>query len=303
MRPDIPRTVRRIAAVTVFLLFQAVPCQAFVRHTIQKGESLAIVAKHYYGDPAKAFLLMKYNGINNPRRIKPGWTIVIPEVRTHRVRKGETLSLIAKKYLNDPGKSRGLAKLNGIKDPRNLTAGMNILLPVEIPHTVRRGESLSKIAQRYYGDTAAFDLIASYNRIGYPFTLRPGTHLILPIGDLRIVKRKSRAVNTPLPGSVAATNRAEAFLERGVKNYFTGDYSGAVRNLQKALESGLKGKQDVAKAYRFLAYAYVALDERTKAEDSFLEALKVNPHMKLDPVYVSPKIIQVFEKAAKRKKR
>ena len=33
-----------------------------------------------------------------------------------------------------------------------------------IPHVIQRGESLSKLAQRYYGDRRKFDLIADYNR-------------------------------------------------------------------------------------------------------------------------------------------
>lgn len=295
MKPEGPTGMRKISMIIALLLALATPCQALIYHTVRKGESLAMVAKHYYGDPARAILLMKYNGISDPRKIKPARTILIPEVKTYRVRKGDTLALIAKRYLNDPRKSRGLAKLNRIKDPKLLSPGMAILIPVEIPHTVRKGESLSGIAQRYYGDINAFDLIALYNGIKNPFALRPGTRLVLPIRDLKIIRKKGRSQSPTQPRTQPAKSKGEGSLENGISHYFMGDYLEAVKNLQRAVALGLSGNDNVSKAHRFLAYAYVALNERNKAKDSFREALKVDPEMRLDPVYVSPKIIEVFE--------
>jgi len=295
MRPNRPTVMRKTSAIIVLVLALATPCQALIYHTMRKGENLAIVAKHYYGDPEKAILLMEYNGISDPRNINPGRRITIPEVRNYRVKKGDTLALIAKRYLNDPKKSRGLAKLNGIKDPKSLSPGMTIVIPVEILHTVRKGDSLSTIAQRYYGDTNSFSLIALYNDIKHPATLKPGTRLILPIQDLRVIRKKDRPRPPAQPKTQPVKGKGAAFLEKGVNDYFMGDYLGAVKNLQKAVALGLRGDDHVSKAHRFLAYSYVALNERNKAKDSFREALKVDPEMRLDPVYVSPKIIDVFE--------
>ncbi len=52
----------------------------YARHTVKKGESLSLIAKHYYGD------LMKYKAIfeanrdilANPDRIEVGQELVIP---------------------------------------------------------------------------------------------------------------------------------------------------------------------------------------------------------------------------------
>ena len=295
MRPHRPWVLTQSAAVIVLWLVLWTPCHATIQHTIREGESIALVAKHYYGDPAKAPLLMVYNGIDDPRNIKPGWRIVIPEVTVHTVKKGDTLALIAKRYLRDAKKSRGLAAVNEIKDPRALVPGMAIVVPVEVPYTVRKGDTLATIAQTYYGNIDALNLIALYNDITDPAGLKAGARLTLPIRDLRVVEHKS-PTPTPEPTETPSTRiSGETLLEKGCNDYFMGDYRGAVKNLEDALTLGLSGTEATSKAHRFLAYCYVALDERERAMDAFQQALRTDPNLTLDPVYVSPKIIDVFE--------
>ena len=76
-------------------------------HTIQKGETLSGIAKKYYGsgDSTHYNFIAKANGISNPNKISVGKVLTIPEYKnesvsykTHTVRKGENLSVIAKKY-------------------------------------------------------------------------------------------------------------------------------------------------------------------------------------------------------------
>jgi membrane-bound lytic murein transglycosylase D len=93
--------------------------------------------------------------------------------QSHRVRKGETLSAIAAKYKIS---TQQLARLNGLRQPYRLTVGKILKLPGAVAlastvtpvnasavndrnvdnsneqalyHRVRRGDTLSKIAQRY----------------------------------------------------------------------------------------------------------------------------------------------------------
>ena len=69
--------MKKICAIAALLLVVAIPCQAVTVHTIRKGESLAMVAKYYYGDPAKAIFLIAYNEVVEPRHIKPGQRILL----------------------------------------------------------------------------------------------------------------------------------------------------------------------------------------------------------------------------------
>ncbi len=47
-------------------------------YKIKKGESLSTVAKKFLDEPLKFYILAKYNGIDDPRKLKSGHTIRIP---------------------------------------------------------------------------------------------------------------------------------------------------------------------------------------------------------------------------------
>lgn len=54
----------------------------YARHTVESGESLSKIAKHYYKDPMKynAIFQANRNILNNPDMIHPGQELVIPKL-------------------------------------------------------------------------------------------------------------------------------------------------------------------------------------------------------------------------------
>lgn len=59
----------------------AAPASQIKKHVVQKGESLSLIAKHYYGDVHKWKQLYEANKSvvgDNPDLIKPGQELVIP---------------------------------------------------------------------------------------------------------------------------------------------------------------------------------------------------------------------------------
>ena len=48
-------------------------------------------------------------------------------------------------------------------------------------HTVRDGEDLWSISDKYYGDARSYMRIATINHIGYPYQLQPGQTLLIPV--------------------------------------------------------------------------------------------------------------------------
>ncbi|MCC6815579.1 MAG: LysM peptidoglycan-binding domain-containing protein [Saprospiraceae bacterium] len=54
----------------------------YTKHTVAKGESLSLIAKHYFKDPMKYKQIFEANKdvLNNPDLIHPGQELVIPNI-------------------------------------------------------------------------------------------------------------------------------------------------------------------------------------------------------------------------------
>lgn len=111
-------------------------------HQVMAGETLSGIAATYgldWRDLARA------NRISDPRRLKVGRALTVagvlsPSDRRHRVRRGETLSGIARRY----GVAwRDLAALNGLADPDRLATGTTLV----IDHAVGRVAPLLRTAE------------------------------------------------------------------------------------------------------------------------------------------------------------
>ncbi|MFA4910055.1 MAG: LysM peptidoglycan-binding domain-containing protein, partial [Desulfobacteria bacterium] len=129
---------------------------AFIRHTVKRGETLSRIASLYDTGTEP---IMRLNKIKTPRGIKAGRTLVIP-VGSSKIAKRDTdkkrgfiLSKVAKKgYLESERK--------------------------KIIYTVRKGDTLWNIAQRYDLKTSE---IRYWNKIGIKSNIHPGTNLKLMV--------------------------------------------------------------------------------------------------------------------------
>src|SRR5262245_40476733 len=174
-----------------------------VRHQVAKGESLAYLARHY-GTSSTA--IANANRLGKSAALKPGQELVIPAVapsvgdvdgsRTravaYRVRKGDTLSRIAAHYRTTP---TAIASASGIGVHSSLRVGQRLVIPARrssarapvaasrsevappssaLVHTVRRGETLYRIADQYQ---VTVDQICALNSITPNGVIYPGTRL------------------------------------------------------------------------------------------------------------------------------
>ena len=97
---------------------------------------------------------------------------------THRVRPGESLSVIARRYRVSV---KDLQRWNGISDPHSLRAGANLVVfhsPVKptnnkgtVQYVVQRGDSLWSIAKKY---KVGINDIKNWNDLGNKTVLQPG---------------------------------------------------------------------------------------------------------------------------------
>ncbi len=130
----------------------------------------------------------------------PVWRPPVPAYIVHRVRRGETLSTIAKRYRSSV---RAIVAFNGLRSARFIRAGWKLKIPLRgtkvsrrpaptpkkislttpsstgsefVQYTVRRGDSLWKIARRFGTTTKA---IRRFNQLSSP-QLRIGQILYIP---------------------------------------------------------------------------------------------------------------------------
>jgi LysM repeat protein len=114
---------------------------------------------------------------------------------TYTIQSGDTLSLVAKKFLGDVNKWNELLALNPhIKDPNKIKPGdiinirqspqsssANYTPPVrKNTYTIVSGDTLSSISKKYLGNANKYEEIIKINPGLNPLSLQPGTVINLP---------------------------------------------------------------------------------------------------------------------------
>lgn len=182
-------------------------------HTVAAGESAASLANKYYGERDLGDLLLRYNG-KPGRVIRPGERLTIPFCEVYRARPGDTWSVLAKSRLGRASTSPVLAELNGYAPGEPLRVGARIVFPVVLRHTLARGESLSTLATRFYGDARKAATLQAYGRIDDATRLAVGATLEVPlVGFLRAEADPGKRVSKE-PAAVAVPPPAEPIEER-----------------------------------------------------------------------------------------
>ncbi|MCS7038137.1 MAG: LysM peptidoglycan-binding domain-containing protein [Anaerolineae bacterium] len=97
-------------------------------HVVKRGETLSRIARRYGVSVAD---IVRVNGIANPNRIFPGQMLCIPEPpltcqAIHVVRRGETLSAIARHY---GVRVADIVRANGIRNPNRIFPGQRLCIP------------------------------------------------------------------------------------------------------------------------------------------------------------------------------
>ncbi len=169
---------------------------SFKRHKVRKGESLGTISTAYGVD---VDTLVRLNKIRDANHIYPGMELVIPvdpnmvipEVKgaaptkaatktTHTVRSGETLAAIATAY----GISiEQLVRDNNLGNADHIEVGQKLKIvggspqsTKKLSYTVKRGDTLSEIAQEFGVTTAQ---VMEWNGLKSATAIQPGQTLKL----------------------------------------------------------------------------------------------------------------------------
>lgn len=148
-----------------------------VEHRVKRGENLSQIAQQYFGDANRYPLLFDANRavLENPDKLRVGMTLTIPPL---------------------PQVPATPAAVSAVLSPAEPAANF-------VQHRVRRGESLSDIAQQHLGSANRYGEIFNLNRdnLRNPNDLRIGMMLNIPV---LATPDASPPPQTPLPTSPPA---------------------------------------------------------------------------------------------------
>jgi LysM repeat protein len=189
------RSLAALALAVVLPLPGLAPAAALANVVVKPGETLSEIADRHGVSLTR---LMQANGISNPNVISAGQSLRLPGSSAAAagssrggsviVQPGDTLSDIADRQgvsLNQ------LMQANGITNPNMVVAGQKLVLPGSrrataaaasralptAPYTVKSGETLSEIADRFGTST---ERLIKLNGISNPNLVVAGTRLAIP---------------------------------------------------------------------------------------------------------------------------
>ena len=213
------RSLAALALAMVLPLPGLAPAAALANVVVKPGETLSEIADRHGVSLTR---LMQANGISNPNVVVAGQSLRLPGSSaagagssrggTVTVQPGDTLSNIADRQgvsLNQ------LMQANGITNPNMVVAGQKLVLPGSrrataaaapralptAPYTVKSGETLSEIADRFGTST---ERLIKVNGISNPNLVVAGTRLAIP----------GRPSSSAAPRSTAAPRNAKEHVVR-----------------------------------------------------------------------------------------
>lgn len=298
---------RRIA-LTVLWLIVAAPAEAQPRslvHTVRRGDTLASIAERYYADPRRENILVAENGLTDQggTAIMVGLRLTIPFASHHRVAGGESWAALAEHYYGDADRASVLMDANDATPGELPDPGAEILVPYPLRHVVTQGETLTRIATRYYGSRRQARQLMRLNGLRANRVPR-GQLILIPLDDLVLSAEGRRAIaeragtEEPADGEVrVAQAEVEEQLEelRGLGD--AGRYVELIAFGSRLLGGGYATRNQTVTIQRALAVAYVALGRSDLAVQAFREVLDRQPDLELDAVRTSPTVMRAFREA------
>lgn len=95
-----------------------------------------------------------------------------------------------------------------------------------------------------------------------------------------------------------AQSSGEELLKKGIQHYTNAEFEFAIETLQHAIQKGLKEKDDIIQAHKYLAFSYAAIGDDQNSKLTYLKLLEVYPLFDL-LLSESPRLRKPLEQAKK----
>jgi hypothetical protein len=307
--------LRSLGSVPVRVLFAAAivlgsaatvsPASGFP-HVVKQGETLAQIAERVYGNVAMERVLVSANGLDAGGGISivRGMRLEVPALSHHRVHAGDTWASLAGELLGDAERADVLSAANDSSPWMTPSDGAEVIVPYNLRVLVGGSDTIVSVAQRYMGSKEKAWVLDRYNRLkGTP--PRKGDVLLVPLATLRLTEegKKEAMIASSFERSETlgtardAQRKADAEIPALLGEVRNGRYIDAITRGSRLLTYGELTRPQVAAIHRQLLEAYVAVDARGHASSSCRSWREADPQAELDPVYLSPKIIDACEAA------
>lgn len=293
-------TTRALATAGLLCTLAVTSDVAAFPHVVRAGETVAAIAEHMYGRVELERVIVAANGLGGRRgsAIVPGQRLEIPAVGYHKVLPGDTWQSVADAALGDPKRGDVLARLNDSQPWLSPEVSREIVIPYNLRFVASVGDTTQTVAYRFLERRDEAWVIASYNRLDRA-RLRQGEIVLVPLTDLVLTDAGKQAaldagalVRTEAGGTAReAQQQASTELPRLATDVRRGRYIEAVARGSALLAREGLSQPQLAETQRYLTEAYVALDATGLAANACAEWRRYDPAAVLDPIELSPKII------------
>ena len=277
-------------------------------HVVRAGETLASIAKHYYGKENKEKVLVRENSLfaYGGSKIIPGVRLVIPHVSYHRVEKGETWRSIADHYYGAPTRAFILLDFNKAKPGLQPDPGSVIIVPYPLRHVAEGRESYKDLSTSYYGSADHVGRIKRFNKKTGKGLTR-GELVLVPVIDLKLSsagkaatseeKQKKKGESGAREGDLQFQEDAKSGIEKVRSMAREGRYVAALALGNQLVAQGMLSEGQKVSLHLELARGYLALGEKDLALDSASLILRLRPRIEFEEARISPKLRRLFERA------
>ena len=276
-------------------------------HVVREGETLASIAERYYGRIQHEKVLVAANGLDHMggSPIVPGMRLEVPALGHRRVSRGDTWASLAMNLLGSEHRADALAQANGSKPWLTPEEGALIQVPYNLRLLTSGTDNIINIAYKFLGNSTKAWSLDHYNRLNGR-ALQRGDVLLVPLVDLPLTEAGKQAAELSAREMLSEASgpkrdaqlKVEAELPALIADVRGGRYVDAISRGNRFLVAGQLSHPGLAVVHRQLLEAYVAMNAAGLATAACDAWRKFDPQAALNPVLLSPKIIEACERGA-----